>query len=88
MHAGEDFGMSFAGAALAIEAGILPWDREAVNAAIALSFEEFRTASGRPIDTRRIAKECLEAAHSDSQSTFHAGAGAPEAKAGSGPAIQ
>lgn len=59
-HAANNFGVCFAGAVLGIEAGVLPWNREAVLATIVGAFEEFRKVSGRPVDIRRKAKKILK----------------------------
>lgn len=58
-HAAGNFGVCVAGAALAIETGILPWDLGMTLSTIVTAFEEFRNVSGRPLDVRLKAKKLL-----------------------------
>ena len=59
MHAASNFGIIFAGGALAIKAELLDWDRELLRSAIASCFEDFRNACERPEDSITRARRHL-----------------------------
>ncbi|MEW6437788.1 MAG: DUF927 domain-containing protein [Pseudomonadota bacterium] len=59
-HAAKNFAVCFAGAALAIESEVLPWEVDSTRSVIVEAFEEFRKVNGRPLDARRKAKSILK----------------------------
>jgi putative DNA primase/helicase len=59
MHAAGNFGIIFAGGALAIKAGLLDWDHDLLRTAIARCFEDFRNACERPEDSIARARRHL-----------------------------
>jgi hypothetical protein len=59
IHAAGNFGIIFAGGALAINAGLLDWDRALLRSAIASCFEDFRNACDRPENSIERARRHL-----------------------------